>query len=266
MMNRQFARRILVAAVAGLLFTGAASLHVRAADNCPEDIDLCVFVNSNLDTNIRDDLMTFREALLITNGTLPIADLTPAEAGQVVINVPPGWGPNGEGDAEGPGALTPPGFGGPGGIGSTSVYFDPAVFCAGCSGNNIVLTPPGFGGPGGIGSNSLPLVPALPTVGSDSLDIVSRVGMGYRDGQEIPVVVTIDGSALGAGYAGLTLGAGGSKWVRGLALGGFAGAAVQFDAEDPGAKLLGSNYDGQGDDAEWITYSGNTADVVGGAN
>lgn len=259
MINRQLVQRVLTAAVAGLVLSGAAALHVRAADNCPEDIDLCVFVNSNLDTDTRDDLMTLREALLVTNGTLSIDDLTPTEAAQVVINMPPGWGPE---DDSAVVAFTPPGFGGPGGIGSTSVYFDPSVFCANCIGNTIVLTPPGFGGPGGIGGNSMPLLPALPTIGLDDAELVSHVGMGYVDGTEVPVTVRLDGTALGLGFAGLTVGTKGDSWVRGITLMGFAGAAVQVDWGGAGATLLGPNNDGTTDDAETVNYLGNLTDVV----
>jgi hypothetical protein len=259
MINRQQVRQVLTAAVAGLMLSGAAALNVRAADSCPEDIDLCVFVNSNLDTDTRDDLMTLREALLVTNGTLSIDDLTSAEAAQVVINMPPGWGPN---DDAGVGAYTPPGFGGPGGIGSTSVYFDPSVFCAGCPGNTIVLTPPGFGGPGGIGGSTMPLIPALPAVGSDGAEVSARLGMGYENGAEKAVSVRLDGTALGSGYAGLTLGSDGNSWVRGITLTGFAGSAVQLVGDGTGTLLLGSNNDGEIDEAEVLTYQDNLANVV----
>jgi PKD repeat protein len=43
-----------------------------------------ITVNSNLDNNIRDNLLTLREAILIANGTLQKAALTPAEQAQVV--------------------------------------------------------------------------------------------------------------------------------------------------------------------------------------
>jgi hypothetical protein len=43
-----------------------------------------ITVNSNLDNNVRDNLLTLREAILIANGTLPKAVLTPAEQALVV--------------------------------------------------------------------------------------------------------------------------------------------------------------------------------------
>ncbi len=132
-------------AVLALVILGLTAPRAHAADICPPGVGFCVVVNSNASTNVRDDVMTLPEALLIANGELPLADLTSEEQGQIVL-MPPGWGPT---------VMTrwaqrsdsPPGFGGPGGIGGTSIYFDPDIFCDACQGNAIVLTPPGFGGP-----------------------------------------------------------------------------------------------------------------------
>jgi hypothetical protein len=235
LLDRAWSTRGVVLGVALAVVLGAGAGRAAAAQRCPKDLDACLFVTGNADTNARDGELTLREALLLTQNQLNYGDLTPAEQAQVVLQCPPGW------LAYGALPDTPPGFGGPGGIGGTSklaIYFDPAVFCATCPGNTIVLTPPGFGGPGGIGGYGgtkilalPPLADPLATSVSGASKWVERVGMGYLPGVgEVPTTVIIDGSSLTAGFAGLWAGSRGVT-LRGLTLRGFPGTAVELECK-----------------------------------
>lgn len=223
-------RRALTLLVAAAALAGPPG--AGAQGRCAKDLDACLFVTSNADTDARDDALTLREALLVTQNHLQYADLTAAEQAQVIFQGPSNGGANPD---------TPPGFGGPGGIGGTSklaVYFDPTVFCAGCPGNTIVLTPPGFGGPGGIGGYGggkvlalPPLADPLATAMSGASKWVERVGGGYLpDVGEVPATVILDGSGLTADHTGLWAGSRGVT-LRGLTLRGFPGTAVELECK-----------------------------------
>lgn len=248
----KISRRVSITPVVAILALGLMGLtasRVQATGMCPPNVDLCVVVNSNASTNDRDAVVTLPEALLIANGQLPVSELTSDEQGQVVT-MPPGWGP--PPTQSGASAFSPPGFGGPGGIGGTSIYFDPDIFCDTCQSKTIILNPPGFGGPGGIGGRAL----ALPVLG-DNLGSPIRLGMGYRDGAEVPVTVIIDGSRLAESYDGLKA-RGDQTWVRGLTLSGFGGTALITE----GNVLVGSDNNGLLDAAEAMTFTMNGTNVT----
>jgi len=245
-------RLIAVVAVAlAVMALGGAARQTFAATSCPPDVEACLFVNSDLDTNERDDVLTLREALLITNDDLALADLTEAESGQVVLS-PPGWGPS----SESTGLFSPPGFGGPGGIGSAAVHFDPTVFCQGC-GRTIVLSPPGFGGPGGIGGRML----ALPPIGGEDGGVTTRIGLAYDPVVgESPAEVVIDGTMLGADYTGAGV-TGEGVWLRGVTFRGFAGAALELAPVAAVSTVIGADGDGIQDQAEVVSFTDNATDI-----
>lgn len=222
---------LILTALASVV-VAVAFAHPRQAlaiNPCSTDFDQCVYVNSNLDNDVRDDVITLREALLLANGTLTLADLTIAELGQVVITMPPGWGPE-EDYTEGNTPLTPPGFGGPGGIGKTSVHFDSTVFCQGCPSSTILLDPaaaPSVVGASAVGATDV--WAALPVLApdSDSVDGDWQVQIGEPSGATSSVSVNIDGSRLSMGATGFAVAAPGVT-LQGVALRRFRGIAVSL--------------------------------------
>lgn len=222
---------LILTALASVV-VAVAFAHPRQAlaiNPCSTDFDQCVYVNSNLDNDVRDDVITLREALLLANGTLTLADLTIAELGQVVITMPPGWGP--QEDSYVP--LTPPGFGGPGGIGKTAVHFDRIVFCDGCVSNTIFLDPV-TATADLVGMNGAPshgISAALPVLAptSDSVADVSdwQVQIGDESVGSADISVNIDGSRLGTEATGLGVAAPGVR-LQGVTLRQFRGAAVSL--------------------------------------
>jgi hypothetical protein len=232
---------VVALAAAALLFARGAG-PVRAVDACPAGVDACLFVNSDLDNDIRDGVLTLREALLVTGNHLTLTDLTLAERGQVIIMSPPGGGPPGD----------EPTFGGAGDLKTFAVYFDPTVFCPACH-RTIVLSPPGFGGPGGIGGRALALPPVTDPDAArlpDGSPWAGTVGPGFVPGKgEVPVDVTIDGGTFGPAYAGLWAGSPGAA-LRGFTLQHFGGAAVEVSC----AALAGVTVD--------VAFHDNATDVA----
>jgi hypothetical protein len=220
-----------------------------AINPCPTDVDMCVFVNSNLDNDLRDDAVTLREALLLANGSLTLADLTIPELGQVVITMPPGWGPP---DAESLTSYTPPGFGGPGGIGKTSVQFDRTVFCVGCLSNTISLDPVSASVDQGLkatssGGTSVALPVLAPKPGSE-VDVDDwQVRIGDAGGGVANLSVNIDGSRLGTTATGLALEAPGVT-MGGVTLQRFPGTAISLTCSAAAGTAMDVNFAENGTD------------------
>jgi len=241
---------------------------VAAATACAPGADACLIVNSTMDTDARDGVLTLREALLVQNGSLDAASLSPAESLQVRTV----------------GAL---GLGG-----AVHIVFDPAVFCATCEATIVLQQPPLLGEPDSYtGGLALALPPILgepdaatppllgepdaatppllgepdavapPILGEpDSARTRWLLGMSVVGGQLVPARVVIDGSALGADYVGLRVQARGA--VQGITLRNFAGRALEIDAQIAPDLLLGSDNDGVNDAAEGLVFLDNGADVV----
>ena len=210
-----------------------------------------------MDTDARDGVLTLREALLVQNGSLDAASLSPAESLQVRTV----------------GAL---GLGG-----AVHIVFDPTVFCATCEATIVLQQPPLLGEPDSYtGGLALALPPILgepdaatppllgepdavvpPILGEpDSARTRWLLGMSVVGGQLVPARVVIDGSALGADYVGLRVQARGA--VQGITLRNFAGRALEIDAQIAPDLLLGSDNDGVNDAAEGLVFLDNGADVV----
>jgi hypothetical protein len=251
--NRRLGALVLVPTLA-LFGLHAARAAADSTQACPAGVNTCVIVNSNLDNNVRDGVITLREALLITNGDLPVPALTPLEQHQI-ITMPPGWGPG----ETGIGAYMPPGLGGSSGESiHFGVYFDPTVFCADCASNVITLGPPGLGGSSGEAVLPNGLRPGLPAVAAGQLDSSLRIGAALTpDGHEAPAQVILDGRNLPDNYVGLA-DAMPNSWLRGIQFTRFRGVAVAVKQ----AALVGSNQDGANDAAENVTYAGNGVDVL----
>jgi hypothetical protein len=253
-------RTLMLTAFGVALFAAALSARPSAAATaCPDGVSACLFVNSNADTDNRDDVLTLREALLVNAGFLPLANLTPGERGQILT--PPGWGP-----------------------GETRIYFDPTVFCANClthtislspvaggdpaasphqivtvsaigySGDKHITMPPGWGPttPPGWGPTMPPgwgptMPPGWGPTGAPNVTI----GGAYLPGVgEVAATVVLDGSRLGAGDTGLWTGTGGNT-LRGLRFQNFAGHAIEIEAD----AYLNTQLDG-------VSFAGNGTDVA----
>jgi len=203
---------------------GAAQAPVSAATACPTGADACLFVNSNLDVRARDDVLTLAEALDLDNGELSVAALTTAERAQVVAKDPDGLARKGR----------------------NRIYFDPALFCAGCPTQVIVLSPPVIGGQ---------KLMAPPVIGGQGTGGDTWLGLGWdaQTGTEVAAPVVIDGSQMGStsGVRILTR----DNWLRGLHFQNFEGAAIEVLDRVAPRTLVGSNSDGTLDAAEAVTYT-----------
>gem|GEM_PF-6819546 len=243
--------RVITVVIVSILVLAAASTAAFAQDTCPTGIDTCLVVNSNLDTNVRDDALTMREAIMVADGDLDAAELTSLEAAQIF------------GDEIASDTVV-------------GVYFDPDVFCDGCGSNTIVLSPPMLGGPaldsppmlGGPASYSGELIVATPPLlggpavvnSPPMLGGPARLGMGLENGVEVVAPVVVDGSQLTDEYVGMWAFTG--VWLRGMEIRNFAGHAIEVEADVADDLLIGSNGDGVNDDAEAVVFSNNGADVV----
>lgn len=224
--RRGLAVLLLVAAVAGAGLR--AVTPATALGPCPSDVDVCLIVNTSEDSDARDGVLTLREALRLAQGSLTLDDLSDGEWGQVVITMPPGWGPT---DVDQP--LTPPGFGGPGGIGSVAVSFDGEVFCASCPSRRILLLPDGAASTGNAGvmtlagqSAALPVL--APPAGPPASQAAWRLRIGDlptpgAGGSALPVI--IDGGQLSPSSLGLAIDGPGVT-LRGISFQHFSGPAV----------------------------------------
>lgn len=251
MIRRMVAIKLVLASLTALaVSSGAAMRDARAQVPCPLTDGSCIFVSSNADTNDRDSVVTLREALMLSSGDLKPDELTEKERAGVVD--PPG--------AEGR-------------MGETSIYFDPALFCLTCPTNTIVLTPPGFGGDGGIlrsykGSKMVVLPPIRkgaeldtpPGMGDQGIFRV-RIGMGYDPvAGEVPARVIIDGSKLSDTHAGLWFEGGG--WIRGVTFQNFAGHAVEINEDVlDSVSLGGMGIYADGGSPATVRFKNNSADV-----
>lgn len=265
--------RTLIAVLAVAIALAATAATTRAEGSCTEGADHCLIVNTNEDTDARDGALSLREALLLDNGSLALSQLDAGESAQVIV--------------AGQGVL------GSGGI--SYIYFDPNVFCEGCSSNTIVLAPPGFGGPASVipvggrktrsdgsiqseppafGGASLPPAFGGASEGTSSLissAVVSappgfggpasaRLGMSVGAGEEGPATVVIDGSQLPVEIAGLEV-SGAEGWIRGMHFQNFPGTAIAILDDLAAATLIGSNLDGENDVEEAVTFANNGQDI-----
>jgi hypothetical protein len=217
-------------------------------------VAVCLIVNTPEDTDVRDAGLTLREALRLTQGSLMLDDLSDDEWRQVVITMPPGWGPTDSAtDTAQP--LTPPGFGGPGGIGSAAISFDRDVFCADCPGRTILLSPDGIASTAEVGIMTLAGQPAAlplvaPPAGSDAAltDWHVRIGNAPApdaDGSETSVV--IDGSQLSLGSLGLAIDGPGVT-LRDITFQHFAGPAVTLSCAAANDVTLAAYFEDNGTD------------------
>jgi hypothetical protein len=249
MIRRMTALKLAAAGAIALAVASGASAHsVRAQVPCPLSAGTCVFVNSNADTNARDERVTLREALLVASGDLPTGQLTDREQLQVVQ----------VGDSEPPKGLT-------------NIYFDPTIFCSTCPTNRIVLTPPGFEGNGILGYKGTKIVTLPPirkaagksappgTGGSGILSV--QIGMGYDPvAGEVPARVTLDGSRLSSAHAGLWFEGGG--WIRGITFQDFAGHAVEINEDVLDSVEIGvMSIMADGESPAAVRFKNNGADV-----
>ncbi len=280
MMSRHVIVKLALCAffAGAIMVAGKAATPGYASGMCPADKNACVIVNSNQDNNVRDGVVTLREAMLLDTGGLAYSSLTFLEQLQVS-------GPGTDFAAEG----------------IRGIYFNPVLFCEGCASNVIILQPPGFGGPSNASGDgpstqmtSLDYTPpgfggpaSLPpgfggpagsggggqmSIGRGLLDDAlmtppgfggpsTSIGLGLSGVEgETAARVTFDGSLLGDSTAGLRV-ANQAGWIRGVHFRNFRGTALQILDSLRDQTRVGSNSDGLLDAAESVTFASNGRDV-----
>ncbi len=235
----------LLAVLVGLVLSAGIA---KAGGACPDEAAGCLLVNSPLDANVRDSVLTLREAVALANGELDWATLTAAERGQVILGAPPQQTEDGR----------------------VYVLFDAQVFSA----PNTLVQLDGTGlylmageeaqiperlparGRAQVAGSRMPAMPVPftpPVIGrGPGPGIVLGGGIDPATGEPANVRVIIDGALLPVGGPCIQVDRAGS-WLRGLTMRSCpVGIAIRQNVAS--STLVGSNGDGINDQAEEVYF------------